>query len=103
MKALLFDEYGDADVLRWADVPDPVPTLGEVVLRVGAVTVNYGPDTMVRSGTFRVPIPLPHVSGSDPAGEVVAVGAGVDPELIGRRAGVEPIIACGACDFCRAG
>ncbi len=103
MKALLFDEYGDADVLRWEDVPDPEPAPGEVVLRVGAVTVNYGPDTMVRSGTFRVPIPLPHVSGSDPAGEVVAVGAGVDSALVGQRAGVEPIIACGACDFCRAG
>jgi acryloyl-coenzyme A reductase len=103
MKALLFDEYGDAEVLRWEDVPDPEPATAEVVLRVGAVTVNHGPDTMVRSGNFRVPIPLPHVSGSDPAGEVVAVGSGVDSGLVGQRFGVEPIVACGTCDFCRAG
>ncbi|MDP9258754.1 MAG: zinc-binding dehydrogenase [Actinomycetota bacterium] len=103
MKAALFDTHGGPEVLRYDDVTDPSPGPGEVVVKVGAVTLNHGPDTMVRSGTFRLPIPLPHVSGSDPAGEVVAVGVGVDASLIGQRAGVEPIIACGECDFCLAG
>jgi len=58
---------------------------------------------MVRSGTFRLPIPLPHISGSDPAGEVATIGEGVDESWIGRRVVVEPILACGECDFCRAG
>ena len=100
MKALLFHEYGGPEVLRYEDVADPEPAAGEVVVKVGAVTVNHGPDTMVRSGTFRVPIPLPHVSGSDPAGEVVAVGEGVDDGWLGQRVGVAPIVACGRCDFC---
>jgi acryloyl-coenzyme A reductase len=74
-----------------------------VLVKVGAVTINHGPDTVVRSGTFRLPVPLPHVSGSDPAGEVVAVGEGVEGSLVGRRVAVEPIVACGECDFCLAG
>jgi acryloyl-coenzyme A reductase len=103
MKATVFFEHGGPEVLRYDDVGDPSPGLGEVVLKVSAVTVNHGPDTMVRSGTFRLPIPLPHISGSDPAGEVVAVGAGVEESLVGQRFAVEPIIACGECDFCAAG
>lgn len=103
MKAALFFEHGGPDVLRYEDVADPLPGSGEVLVRVGAVTVNHGPDTMVRSGTFRFPIPLPHISGSDPAGEVCAVGAGVDASLVGQRVAVEPILACGECDFCSAG
>src|SRR5882762_5495416 len=103
MKATLFSEHGGPEVLRYADVADPVAGPGEALVKVGAVTINHGPDTMVRSGTFRLPIPLPHVSGSDPAGEVMAVGQGVDESWLGRRVVVEPIVACGECDFCRAG
>lgn len=103
MKAALFLEHGGPEVLRYEDVADPVPGAGEVLVKVGAVTVNHGPDTMVRSGTFRLPIPLPHISGSDPAGEVSAVGAGVDESLLGQRVAIEPILACGECDFCLAG
>jgi NADPH:quinone reductase-like Zn-dependent oxidoreductase len=102
MKATLFSEHGGPEVLRYAEVADPVPGPGEVLVRVGAVTINHGPDTMVRSGTFRLPIPLPHVSGSDPAGEVATVGDGVDESWLGRRVAVEPIVACGECDFCLA-
>ena len=103
MKAAVFHEFGGPDVLRYEDVADPSPSQGEVLIAVGAVTVNHGPDTVVRSGAFRVPIPLPHISGSDPAGEVCAVGDGVDESLLGQRVAVEPIVACGACEFCAAG
>ena len=100
MRATLFREHGGPDVLRYEEAPDPTPGPGEVVLKVGAVSVNHGPDTMVRSGTFRESIALPHVSGSDPAGEVVDVAPDVDRSWLGRRASVEPILACGRCDFC---
>jgi NADPH:quinone reductase-like Zn-dependent oxidoreductase len=83
MKATVFNEFGGPEVLRYEDVADPAPGPGEVVVTVGAVTLNHGPDTVVRSGTFRIPIPLPHVSGSDPAGEVVALGDGGDETLLG--------------------
>jgi acryloyl-coenzyme A reductase len=103
MKAALFHEHGGPEVLRYEEVADPDPGVDEVLVRVGAVTVNHGPDTMVRSGAFRVPIPLPHVSGSDPAGEVTAVGDGVDGSWVGRRVAIVSIIACEACDFCAIG
>jgi NADPH:quinone reductase-like Zn-dependent oxidoreductase len=103
VKATIFGEHGGPEVLRYDDVPDPVAGPGEVVVKVGAVTVNHGPDTMVRSGRFGMAIPLPHVSGSDPAGEVVALGEGVDASWMGQRVVVEPIVACGSCDFCAAG
>ena len=103
MKAAVFHEHGGPEVLRYEDVADPAPGPGEVVVKVGAVTINHGPDTVVRSGAFRVPIPLPHVSGSDPAGEVWAVGDGVEKSLLGQRVAVEPIVACGECTFCAAG
>jgi 2-desacetyl-2-hydroxyethyl bacteriochlorophyllide A dehydrogenase len=100
---MLFFEHGGPEVLRYEDVGDPVPGAEDAVVKVGAVTINHGPDTLVRSGNFRVPIPLPHISGSDPAGEVVSVGDAVDGSLLGRRVAVEPIVACGECDFCTAG
>lgn len=103
MKAAVFHEHGGAEVLRYEDVADIAPGPGEVLVKVGAVTVNHGPDTLVRSGRFRIPIPLPHVSGSDPAGEVHSVGDGVEESLVGQRVAVEPIVACGECDFCAAG
>ena len=103
MKAALFSEHGGPEVLRYEEVADPVAGPGEAVVRVGAVTINHGPDTVVRSGSFRIPVPLPHVCGSDPAGEVVSVGEGVEPSLVGQRVAIEPIIACGECDLCLAG
>jgi acryloyl-coenzyme A reductase len=103
MKAAVFHEHGGPEVLRYEEVSDPVPGPGEVIVKVGAVTVNHGPDTMVRSGRFRVPIPLPHVSGSDPAGHVTAVGDGVDGSWVGRRVAIVSIVACGECEFCAAG
>lgn len=100
MKAAVFHEFGGPEVLHYEEVAEPVPGPGEVLVKVGAVTINHGPDTLVRSGRFRLPIPLPHISGSDPAGEICAVGGGVEGSLLGQRVAVEPIVACGECDFC---
>ena len=102
MKAALFSEHGGPEVLRYDDAPDPVPGPGEVLVEVEAVTINHGPDTVVRDGKFRIEMPLPHVSGSDPAGTVLAAGDGVDDALVGLRVGIAPIIQCGECDFCLA-
>jgi acryloyl-coenzyme A reductase len=102
VKAALFAEHGGPEVLLYEDAADPSPGPGEVLVEVAAVTINHGPDTVVRSGRFRIEVPLPHVSGSDPAGLVAAVGEGVDESLVGLRVGVAPIVACGECDFCLA-
>jgi acryloyl-coenzyme A reductase len=104
MKAVMFSEHGGVDVLRYTDVEDPRPAAGEVVIRVGAVTVNPGPDVQTREGRFGLPgFTLPHVGGSDAAGEVVELGAGVTSHSVGDRVVVYPILNCRECDFCRRG
>jgi len=102
MKAIVIEEHGGPEVLLYKDVPDPEPGDGDVVIRVGALTVNPGPDALTREGRFGLPgFKLPHIAGIDPAGEVVAVGDGVTSPAVGDRVVVYPIISCGACDWCR--
>jgi acryloyl-coenzyme A reductase len=104
MKAVMIEEHGGPEVLRYVDAQDPVPGPGEVVIRVGALTVNPGPDVQTREGRFGMPgFQLPHIGGSDPAGEVVALGEGVTSPQIGDRVVVYPLLWCGECDFCRRG
>lgn len=78
MKAVRFDQYGDADVLKVVDVPDPVPGPGQVLVRVRAAGINPG-EAKIRSGLFhsRWPASFPSGQGSDLAGTVAAVGPGV--------------------------
>lgn len=92
MKAAIFYEFGPPEVLRYEDVPDPVPGPGQVVVKVHATTVNRVLNCGVRAGTQmqRKPI-LPGILGVDPSGEVVDLGEPVDgvkmPE-IGDRVSV---------------
>ena len=101
MKAVVFREFGGPEVLRYEDVPTPEPGPGEVLIKVGACSLNRGPDAMVRSGAFGMQgVALPHVSGADPAGEVIALGEGVDEVEVGARVAVYPILSCRECDMC---
>ena len=88
MKAAIFHEFGPPEVLKYEDVPDPVPGPGEIVVAVHAVTVNRSLDCMVREGhpsQARRNVKPPHVSGVDPAGVVHAVGEGVSSPAVGDR------------------
>ena len=78
-RAVLFDRYGDRDVLYVADVPMPTPAADEVVVAVKAAGINPG-EAKIRSGALRdsFPATFPSGEGSDLAGIVVAVGDGVD-------------------------
>jgi NADPH:quinone reductase len=78
-RAVLFDHYGDRDVLYVPEVPMPTPAAGEVVVAVKAAGINPG-ETAIRSGALRdrFPSTFPSGEGSDLAGVVVAVGDGVD-------------------------
>jgi NADPH:quinone reductase-like Zn-dependent oxidoreductase len=102
MKAVRFHEYGDADVLRLEDVPDPEPGPGEVVVRVRAVGLNHV-DVDMRNGTSRLPLSLPHTLGFEAGGDVAAVGEGVTDLAEGDR--VTPLyqVACRRCVPCLAG
>jgi NADPH:quinone reductase-like Zn-dependent oxidoreductase len=75
MKAVVFHEYGDPDVLHYEDVDTPAPGAGQVRVRVTATTFN-GVDGNIRAGFMQGPMPLtlPHIPGLDVAGTVDALG-----------------------------
>jgi NADPH:quinone reductase-like Zn-dependent oxidoreductase len=83
-KAVRFDGYGGIDVLRVVDVPRPVPGAGQVLVEVRAAAVNPG-EAAIREGVFaqRWPATFPSGQGSDLAGVVVELGAGVAGFAVG--------------------
>jgi NADPH:quinone reductase-like Zn-dependent oxidoreductase len=98
MKAIVLREYGPPDVLRYEEVPDPVPRDGEIRIRVHAATVNRVLDVSLRAGheQYRGPV-LPLILGVDCAGVVDAVGPHVGRWRVGDRvaaAGVMPLETC---------
>jgi NADPH:quinone reductase-like Zn-dependent oxidoreductase len=78
MRAVRFDHYGDVDVLALRDVADPTPGPGQVLVSVRAAGINPG-EAKIRIGALeaRWPATFPEGQGSDLAGVVAAVGAGV--------------------------
>jgi NADPH:quinone reductase-like Zn-dependent oxidoreductase len=85
MKAIVLREFGPPEVLRLEEIPTPEPGPGEVLIRVHAVSVNRTLDLVVRTGTYAMPVTLPHVLGVDPSGIVAAVGEGVTARKVGDR------------------
>ena len=69
MRAIVLRETGGPDKLEVAEVPDPEPGEGEVVLQVRAAGVNFA-DVLVRQGRYPQPPELPTIPGSEVAGEV---------------------------------
>jgi NADPH2:quinone reductase len=84
MKTIRVSQFGDPDVLRLEEAPDPQPGPGQVVLRVHAVGVNPV-DTYVRSGRYAARPSLPYTPGSDAAGVIETVGEGVEDLAPGDR------------------
>ncbi len=84
MKAAIFREYGPPDVLKYEDVPDPQPRLGEIRIRVHAATVNRVLDVALRRGAqMQRNAQLPCIPGVDCAGVVESVGPGVTQWKVG--------------------
>jgi NADPH:quinone reductase-like Zn-dependent oxidoreductase len=83
-QAVRFDEYGGVDVLRIAEVGRPVPGPGQAVVRVKAAGINPG-EAKIRSGLLaqRYPATFPSGEGSDLAGVVEELGAGVTRLAVG--------------------
>jgi NADPH:quinone reductase-like Zn-dependent oxidoreductase len=84
MKAIVVHEYGGPEVLKWEDFPDPVPTAGEILVRLTATSVNPI-DSKRRSGAVKAfaPIQFPGIVGVDLSGTVVGIGEGVSGFAIG--------------------
>jgi NADPH:quinone reductase-like Zn-dependent oxidoreductase len=100
MRAVRFHQHGAPEVLRDEDAPDPALAPGEVLVRVRACALNHL-DLWARRGLPNVRIPMPHITGSDVAGEVIeSAAAGV---AIGRRVMLQPGLSCGRCQACLSG
>ena len=84
MKVAGFDAPGGPEVLRLADAPVPRPGPGEVLIRVAFAGVNR-PDVIQRQGFYPPPPGASPIPGLEIAGEVVALGAGADPALLGQK------------------
>ncbi len=102
MKAIAYAEHGGPEVLKYVDAAEPVIGAGEVLVRVKACALNHL-DLWLREGIPSLKIPLPHIPGSDVAGEVAGVGGGVTNVKVDERVMLQPGISCGLCEKCVAG
>jgi len=84
MKAVVFRSPGPAEVLTVANLPDPVPARGEVLIDVAAAGVNRS-DLMERQGGFYSQAPVDTVLGLECSGTIAAVGPNVDGWALGDR------------------
>lgn len=84
MRAIAIAEPGGPEVLALSELPDPVPAAGEVLVRVHAAGVNRA-DVVQRQGLYPPPPGAPDTPGLEVAGEIVALGEGVDTWSIGDR------------------
>jgi len=100
MKAIRFHQFGGPDVLQYEDVPDPRPREDQVLVRVKACALNHL-DLWVRKGLPGVK--LPHINGSDVAGEIVEVGSYVASVTAGMRVLLAPMTFCNHCAQCTSG
>jgi NADPH:quinone reductase len=84
MRAIVVSEFGPPERLRVAEVPAPVPGLGEVLVETRAAPINYV-DMLVVAGTYQFLPPRPFIPGKGPAGVVAALGPGVTNLRVGDR------------------
>src|SRR5258708_31176679 len=82
MKAAVYYETGPPDVLRYEDVPDPVPGPGDVLVEVEAISIEGG-DTLNRAGGEMAA--RPHIVGYQCAGTIREVGRDVTDPTVGQR------------------
>jgi NADPH:quinone reductase-like Zn-dependent oxidoreductase len=93
VKAVHYSRFGPPEVLQLVELPDPEPGAADVVVRVAATSLNRL-DVVQRNGWYTLPgYALPHVPGMDVAGEVAAVGAGVDSVRVGDRVVIDPSLS----------
>jgi NADPH:quinone reductase-like Zn-dependent oxidoreductase len=102
MKAIVYSQHGGPDVLRYTDAAEPQISANEVLVRVRACALNHL-DLWLREGIPGMPIPLPHIPGSDIAGEVAKIGEKVANTKVGAKVLLQPGISDGTCAQCLAG
>jgi len=99
VKAAFFSRHGGPEVMEYGEQPDPALEPGLVLVRLRAAALNRA-DKWTRDGYPGLKLPLPHILGSDGAGEVAQGGTLFQP---GARVVINTSIGCGECEFCVAG
>jgi len=102
MKALYYDEQKGYQGIKVGEFPVPEISDAEVLVRVKAFSLNHL-DVWVMEGKYPMPVPLPHIFGSDASGIVEKTGRLVTQVKPGDEVIVFPGLSCGACASCTAG
>ena len=84
MRALLSLAPGGPETLRVSDLPDPIAGPGELLVRVRAAAINF-PDVLIIEDKYQMRPPRPFAPGGEIAGEVEALGEGVEGWAVGDR------------------
>jgi propanol-preferring alcohol dehydrogenase len=103
MKAMVLKEISpiEKEPLKMTDLPDPVPDLKEILVKISACGVCH---TELDEIEGRLPPKLPIILGHQIVGRVEKLGSGVKKFILGDRVGIAWInSACGKCRFCREG
>ena len=101
-EAMVMGATGGPEVLERATIELAEPGAREVRIRVRAVALNHI-DLWARRGLPHFRYEFPHRLGADVAGEVEALGPGVNSAKVGDRIVVNPGLSCGACERCLLG
>ncbi len=99
MKAVRFHQHGGPEVLKYEDAPEPKIQANEVLVRVKTAALNHL-DLWLREGVRAWKLAMPHIAGSDAAGEVAEAGSLVTRVKPGQRVLLAPGISCGQCESC---
>src|SRR5437764_7103542 len=102
MKLARIHRHGDPSVLMYEDAGEPRIRPGEVLIRVRACALNHL-DLFVRAGIPGMKFAMPHILGSDIAGEVVEAGELCERVKAGWRVMLSPGQSCRQCEQCLTG
>lgn len=102
MRAAVFHEHGDRDVIQIEQAPIPQPSADEVRIKVHACALNWL-DVGIRRGPQFGAVPLPLTTGVDVSGVIDAVGPDVGGWSAGDAVTFYSLVTCGECEYCRAG
>ncbi|MCL5008611.1 MAG: zinc-binding dehydrogenase [Candidatus Marsarchaeota archaeon] len=102
MKAMGFNRHGTSEVIEEAELKDPAPENGEVLVRLKSTSVNRL-DILVREGIHGMQLGMPHVPGSDILGTVEKNGENAGMFSQGDLVLGNTVYGCGTCDKCAAG
>jgi NADPH:quinone reductase len=84
MKALIFESFGGPEVLQYIDIPDPVISENEILVRMKAIGLNFA-DIYRRKGNYHLAGQPPYILGYEGSGIVEKVGVGITTIKVGDR------------------